>query len=118
MNSDATPLSKKKSMWSPGSFTNSPSGGSFPSLNTHQVALSTLKDRCSKQQKKVDDLERDKLVLRVENDQLAKSLHQLDEENLMLREKNLELNPQLEQDHDQIDDLQRHLDSIGIQPQG
>ena len=105
-------------MWSPGSYSNSPSGASFPSLNTHQVALSTLKDRCSKQQKKLDELEREKLVLSVENDQLAKSLHDLDEENVTLRERNLKLNHQLEQDQDQILDLQRHLDSIGFECQG
>ena len=82
------------------------------------MALSNLKERCSKQQKKLDDLEREKLVLRVENETLSKSFYELDQENVILREKNLQLNHRLEMDQDQILDLQRHLDSIGLQNPG
>ena len=96
-----------------------PSSNSYqPSFNTHQMALSNLKERCSKQQKKLDDLEREKLVLRVENETLSKSFYELDQENVILREKNLQLNHRLEMDQDQILDLQRHLDSIGLQNPG
>ena len=94
-------------MWSPGSISNS-----LPTLNTTKVALSSLTDRCSKQQKKLEDMEREKILLRVENEQLNKSLDQFDQENLVLREKNLELSHRLERDQEQISDLQRHLDSI------
>ena len=94
-------------MWSPGSISNS-----LPTLNTTKVALSSLTDRCSKQQKKLEDVEREKILLRVENEQLNKSLNQFDQENLVLREKNLELSHRLERDQEQISDLQRHLDSI------
>ena len=98
-------------MWSPGSFS-----GSLPSLNTTKVALNSLTDRCSKQQKKLEDLEREKILLRVENEQLNKSLNQFDQDNLVLREKNLELSHRLERDQEQISDLQRHLDSIEFEP--
>ena len=94
-------------MWSPGSISNS-----LPTLNTTKVALSSLTDRCSKQQKKLEDMEREKILLHVENEQLNKSLNQFDQENLVLREKNLELSHRLERDQEQISDLQRHLDSI------
>jgi len=97
---------------------NSSSNSYQPSFNTHQMALSNLKERCSKQQKKLDDLEREKLVLRVENETLSKSFYELDQENVILREKNLQLNHRLEMDQDQILDLQRHLDSIGLQNPG
>ena len=97
---------------------NNPSNSYQPSFNTHQMALSNLKERCSKQQKKLDDLEREKLVLRVENETLSKSFYELDQENVILREKNLQLNHRLEMDQDQILDLQRHLDSIGLQNPG
>ena len=94
-------------MWSSGSISNS-----LPTLNTTKVALSSLTDRCSKQQKKLEDMEREKILLHVENEQLNKSLNQFDQENLVLRQKNLELSHRLERDQEQISDLQRHLDSI------
>ena len=106
-------VKNKKKMWP-----NNPSNSYQPSFNTHQMALSNLKERCSKQQKKLDDLEREKLVLRVENETLSKSFYELDQENVILREKNLQLNHRLEMDQDQILDLQRHLDSIGFQNPG
>ena len=64
----------------------------------------------------MEDLEREKILLRDENEQLNKSLNQFDQENLVLREKNLELSHRLERDQEQISDLQRHLDSIEFEP--
>merc|ERR1712226_706493 len=61
-------------------------------------------------------MEREKILLRVENEQLNESLNQFDQENLVLREKNLELSHRLERDQEQISDLQRHLDSIEFEP--
>lgn len=66
-------------MWTPGS----------PSLNTHQMALRTLTDRCSNQQRKLDELEREKLTLCLRNEELRRSLDKLDQENMELRQQNL-----------------------------
>jgi len=90
-------------MWSPNA----------PSMSTHQMALSNLKERCSSQQKKLDDFEREKLVLLYENEDLKVNLRQLDEDNLELREKNLEVNHQLKQSQYEILELRRHLDRVG-----
>jgi len=86
-----------------------------PTLNTTQMALSTLKDRCAKQQKKLDDLEREKLVLQMENETLAKSLHRLDEDNMVLRERNLEVSHELKQNSYEVVELRRHLSSQGVE---
>ena len=88
---------------------------SSPSLNTHQMALSNLKDRCAKQQKKLDDLEREKLVLQMENETLAKGLHRLDEDNMALRERNLEVSHELKQSNYEVVELRRHLSSSGVE---
>ena len=88
-----------------------------PSLNTHQMALSNLKDRCTKQQKKLDDLEREKLVLQMENETLTKNLHRLDEDNMVLRERNLEVNHELKQSNYEIVELRRHLSTFGNEEQ-
>ena len=88
---------------------------SSPSLNTHQMALSNLKDRCAKQQKKLDDLEREKLVLQMENETLAKGLHRLDEDNMALRERNLEVSHELKQSNYEVVELRRHLSSTGVE---
>jgi len=90
-------------MWSPNA----------PSMSTHQMALSNLKERCSSQQKKLDDFEREKLVLLYENEDLKVNLRQLDEDNLELRERNLEVNHQLKQSQYEILELRRHLDRVG-----
>ena len=90
-------------MWSPNA----------PSMNTHQMALSNLKERCSSQQKKLDDFEREKLVLLYENEDLKVNLRQLDEDNLGLRERNLEVNHQLKQSQYEILELRRHLERVG-----
>lgn len=90
-------------MWSPNA----------PSINTHQIALGNLKDRCSSQQKKLDDFEREKLVLLYENEDLKVNLAQLDEDNLDLRERNLEVNHQLKQSQYEILELRRHLSGVG-----
>ena len=89
--------------------------GAAPSLNTSQMALSTLKDRCAKQQKKLDDLEREKLVLQMENETLAKNLHRLDEDNMVLRERNLEVSHELKQSSYEVVELRRHLSSQGVE---
>ena len=91
-------------MWSPNA----------PSINTHQIALGSLKDRCSSQQKKLDDFEREKLVLLYENEDLKVNLAQLDEDNLDLRERNLEVNHQLKQSQYEIIELRRHLSGVGL----
>ena len=77
------------------------------------MALSNLKERCSSQQKKLDDFEREKLVLLYENEDLKANLRQLDEDNLELREKNLDVNQQLKQSQYEILELRRHLDRVG-----
>lgn len=72
-------------MWTPGS----------PSLNTHQMALSTFKDRCSSQQRKLDELEREKLTLCLRNEEMRRTLEKLDHENMELRQQNLVFGHQL-----------------------
>ena len=74
------------------------------------MALSNLKERCSKQQKKLDEMEREKLVLHMENEQMAKTLHRLDGDNMELRERNLQVSHELKQSHYEIIELRRHLD--------
>ena len=54
-----------------------------------------------------------KLVLLYENEDLKVNLRQLDEDNLELREKNLEVNHQLKQSQYEILELRRHLDRVG-----
>ena len=90
-------------MWSPGS----------PSLNTTTLALSNLKDRCSKQQKDLDALEKEKRLLQLKNEQLNKLVQSLDQDNMELREQNLEMSHELKQGHYEVIALRRHLDSIG-----
>lgn len=82
-------------------------------LSTHQLALSNLKERCSSQQKRLDELEKERLYLRLENEDLASSLHKLDEENMELRERNLGITHQLKQSHYELLEAKRQIDNVG-----
>ena len=53
-------------------------------------------------------------MLLYENEDLKVNLAQLDEDNLDLRERNLEVNHQLKQSQYEIIELRRHLSGVGL----
>jgi len=85
------------------SNSSSPSG----SINTLQIALIAMKERCQRQQKRVEELEREnllmaevilELILALKNTvraDLYNEVKRLHETNVKLREKNLQLNNEL-----------------------
>lgn len=70
------------------SNSSSPSG----SINTLQIALIAMKDRCQRQQKRVEELERENLMMAEVRADLYNEVKRLHETNVKLREKNLQLN--------------------------
>ena len=65
------------------------------SINSLQIALFSLKDRCTKQQKRIDELEGENMVLNNSRADLYTDLKKLHEANVKLREKNLSLSHEL-----------------------
>jgi predicted nuclease with TOPRIM domain len=90
------------------------------SLNTLRLALRTMKERCTTQQKRIDDVEDENGVLRADRGQLYVEMNKMHEANLNLREKNLQLNQGLHfktrenvDVRDQLCSLQdQHSDSV------
>jgi len=66
------------------------------SINSLQIALFSLKDRCTKQQKRIDELEGENMVLNNSRTELYSDLKKLHEANMKLREKNLSLSYELQ----------------------
>ena len=65
------------------------------SINSLQIALFSLKDRCTKQQKRIDELEGEKIALNNSRAELYTEMKKLHEANFKLREKNLSLSSEL-----------------------
>eukprot|EP00092_Neocalanus_flemingeri_P030298 GFUD01032890.1.p1 GENE.GFUD01032890.1~~GFUD01032890.1.p1 ORF type:complete len:289 (+),score=90.20 GFUD01032890.1:51-917(+) len=65
------------------------------SINSLQIALFSLKDRCTKQQKRIDDLEGENIVLNNSRAEIYAEMKKLHEANVKLREKNLSLSHEL-----------------------
>ena len=98
----------------------SPSGSGPSSINTLMIALTNMKDRCSRMDKRIQDLEKENLQLRSSRSELYRDVKKLHEANIKLREKNLALNQKLHRKNkenvdvrDQLNSLQdQHSDSI------
>ena len=69
--------------------------GSPASLNSLQIALFSMKERCTKQQRKIEDLEQENNLLNVNRSDLYSELKKLHEANVKLREKNVSLSHEL-----------------------
>ena len=69
--------------------------GSPASLNSLQIALFSMKERCTKQQRKIEDLEQENNMLNVNRSDLYTELKKLHEANVKLREKNVSLSHEL-----------------------
>ena len=65
------------------------------SINSLQIALFSMKDRCTKQQKRIDDLESENFMLSTSRADLYNELKKLHEANMKLREKNVSLSHEL-----------------------
>jgi len=65
------------------------------SINSLQIALFSLKDKCTKQQKRIDELESEKLALNNSRAELYEEMKKLHEANMKLREKNISLSSEL-----------------------
>jgi len=65
------------------------------SINSLQIALFSLKDRCTKQQKRIDVLEGENSALDNSRAELYSEIKKLHEANVKLREKNLSLSHEL-----------------------
>jgi len=73
------------------SSSSSPSG----SINALQIALVSMKERCTRQQKRVEELERENLLMAEVRADLYNEVKRLHETNVKLREKNLLMNHEL-----------------------
>jgi len=65
------------------------------SINSLQIALFSLKDRCTKQQKRIEDLESENSMINTSRADLYNELKKLHESNVKLREKNVGLSHEL-----------------------
>jgi len=65
------------------------------SINSLQIALFSMKERCTKQQKRIDELEAEKIALNNSRAELYSEMKKLHEANFKLREKNLSLSSEL-----------------------
>ena len=100
--------------------TSDPAFGEAASLNTLRLALITLRDRCTRGQRRIEELEHETLTLRASKTDLYAEVKRLSEANIKLREKNLALNQKLHRKsrenvevRDQLNSLQdQHSDSI------
>lgn len=82
------------------------------SLNTLRIALLTMKDRCTRQQRQIDDLEREKTSLQSSRSDMYEEVKRLHETNVKLREKNLKLNHELHQKSRENVDIRDKLHSL------
>ena len=75
----------------------SPVTNSSPaSLNSMQLAIISLKDKCQKQQKRLDELEGDKMTLETSKESIYNEIKKLHESNVKLRDRNLQLSHDLQ----------------------
>jgi len=65
------------------------------SLNSLQIALQSMKERCTRQQRKIEDLEQDNIVLSASRNDLYTELKKVHEANEKLRAKNVGLSHEL-----------------------
>lgn len=65
------------------------------SINSLQIALFSMKERCTKQQKRIDELESENSMLNTSRADLYNELKKLHEANVKLREKNVSLSHEL-----------------------
>ena len=65
------------------------------SINSLQIALFSMKERCTRQQKRIDDLESENSMLNSSRADLYNELKKLHEANVKLREKNVGLSHEL-----------------------
>ena len=65
------------------------------SINSLQIALFSMKERCTRQQKRIDELESENSMLDTSRKDLYNELKKLHEANVKLREKNVSLSHEL-----------------------
>ena len=65
------------------------------SINSLQIALFSMKERCTRQQKRIDELESENSTLNTSRADLYNELKKLHEANVKLREKNVSLSHEL-----------------------
>lgn len=65
------------------------------SFNSLQIALFSMKERCTKQQKKIEELEQETTLLNSSRNELYLEMKKLHEANVKLREKNVSLSHEL-----------------------
>jgi len=65
------------------------------SLNSLQIALQSMKERCTRQQKKIEDLEQDHIILSASRNDLYSELKKVHETNEKLRARNVGLSHDL-----------------------
>ena len=65
------------------------------SINSLQIALFSMKERCTRQQKRIDELESENSMLDTSRKDLYNELKKLHEANVRLREKNVSLSHEL-----------------------
>jgi len=82
------------------------------SLNTLQLALRTMKERCRGQEARIGELEDDNAHLRADRANLYTEMNKLQEANILLREKNLQLNQQLHTKSRENADVREQFDSL------
>jgi len=80
------------------------------SVNSLQIALFALKERCSKQNMRIEDLEQENLVLTNSRADLYVEIKKLHEANVKLREKNLSLNQELHQKNKENCEIRQKLE--------
>lgn len=79
-------------------------------MNTLHLALHAIKERCGRQQRRLDELEVERSSLLANRSHLTSTIQRLDEDNLRLRQKNLELNHELHRNSWQTLELKDQLD--------
>lgn len=80
------------------------------SVNSLQIALISLKERCYKQQKRIEELEQEKVTMNNSRAELYAEIKKLHEANVKLREKNLSLNQELHQRNKENCDIRQVLE--------
>ncbi|XP_023325910.1 uncharacterized protein LOC111699458 [Eurytemora carolleeae] len=89
----------------------SPVTNSSPaSLNSMQLAIISLKDKCQKQQKRLEELEGEKIILEISKENIYSEIKKLHESNVKLRDKNLQLSHDLQVKSIECTELRRTLE--------
>jgi len=85
-------------------------GGGGLSLNSLQLAIISLKEKCEKQQKRLDEIEGEKDTLNASKETLYTEVKKLHEANVKLRDKNLQLSHDLQRKSVECSELNRRLE--------